>query len=96
MGEPQTADLARLIGKWYGRVDGEPVGLEFLPDGRLAYVVLSGDRAQTVRMTYRLDANYLITDQASAPHEERTRFRFEGPDRLVLEFGGVATNFTKQ
>jgi hypothetical protein len=32
----------RLIGLWYGRVNDEPVALDFKPDGRFAYVALSG------------------------------------------------------
>ncbi len=96
MGEAQSADLVKLVGKWFGRVAGESVALEFLPDGRLAYVVLSGDRTNTIRMTYRLDADWLVTDQPSAPHEERTKFWFENANRLVLKFGGAATTFTRQ
>lgn len=52
-------------------------------------MVLSGERAQTILMTYRIDADHIITDQPTAPHEVRTRFWFEDADRLVLEFGGV-------
>ena len=83
------------MGRWFGRVNDEPVGLEFLLDGRLAYVVLSGERAQTIRMAYRIDADHIITDQPSSPHEERTRFWLEDPDCLVVEFGGLATRFTR-
>ena len=96
MGDPDAVEAAKLVGKWFGRVSGEPVGLEFLPDGRLAYVVVSGDRAQTIRMTYRIEADHIITDQPGAPREERTRFWFEDIDHLVLAFGGIATKFERE
>ena len=31
-------------------------------------------------LTWRIDGEELVTDQPSAPNEERTRFRFEGPN----------------
>jgi len=45
MGDPKAVEAATLVGKWLGRVNGEPVALEFLPDGRLALRGLIGDRA---------------------------------------------------
>jgi len=95
MGELETDGSGSIVGRWFGRVNDEPVGLEFLLDGRLAYAVLSGERAQTIRMAYRIDADHIITDQPSSPHEERTRFWLEDPDCLVVEFGGLATRFTR-
>jgi hypothetical protein len=37
----REAATPRIVGKWIGRVSGEPVAMEFRDDGRLAYVVLS-------------------------------------------------------
>jgi hypothetical protein len=96
----RTRDEARpssphdLLGKWYGRVAGEPAALEFRPDGRMAYVVTSGGKQRTMLLSWRTEDDWLITDQPSAPREERTRFRFEGP-RLVLAFGGVESRFDR-
>jgi len=87
--EPPT-----LLGKWYGRVNGEPVAIEFREGGQMAYAVVAGDKTQSMRMTYRVDGEVLVTDQPSSPKEERTGFRFDG-DALILEFAGVASRFTR-
>ena len=87
-------DTPSLLGKWYGKVNAEPVAIEFRDGGQMAYAVVAGDKTQTMRMTYRVDGAFLVTDQPSAPKEERTSFHFDGDD-LILEFGGVATRFTR-
>jgi hypothetical protein len=85
-----------LLGRWYGRVEGEAVGLDFLPDGRLAYMILrEGGGQQLIRMRYRVEGDTIITDQPSHPREERTRFTFESADVLILAFGGADTRFTR-
>lgn len=39
---------------------------------------------------------FLVTDQPSNHHEERTRFGFDESSALVLEFGGEQSRFTRQ
>jgi hypothetical protein len=94
---PDAADSnrAKLIGKWFGRVAGEGVGLDFLEDGRLVYAILTAKGTQIIRMTYRVDGTYLVTDQPSHPREERTRFSWDTSGTLILEFEGVKTTFTR-
>lgn len=93
--EPNPSDLQqRLVGKWFGRVAGEPAALEIRLDGRMAYVVTSGGKQQTMLLTWRVDGEELVTDQPSAPKAERTRFRFEGRS-LILAFGGVESRFER-
>ena len=84
-----------LFGRWMGRINGEPVGMEFRPDGRMAYVILSGNKTQTIRLTYRVEGDVLITDQPSHPREERTRFRFDADGTLVLSYEGSESRFVK-
>ena len=84
----------QLLGRWYAVVNGEPVGLEFLADGRAAYVILSGGKQQTMRLTWSLEGNDLVTNQPSDPREERTRFALDD-DGLLLTFRGVAARFTR-
>ena len=84
----------RLLGRWYGKLDGDPIALDFAPDGRLAFVTLHGDRRQTIMLTYRIEDDDLITDQPSHPQEERTEVEFAGSD-LVLEFQGRKTRLTR-
>ncbi len=84
----------RILGRWYGKLDGEPVAVEFAPDGRLALVILHGGRRQTIILTYRFDGDDLITDQPSQPREERTRVEFEGND-LILDLQGRKTRLSR-
>jgi len=84
-----------LLGKWYGRVNGEPVAIEFLADDRMAYVVQTGGKTQVMRLTFRTEGDALITNQPSAPREERSKYHFDG-DALVVEFGGEQTRFARE
>jgi hypothetical protein len=36
-----------------------------------------------------------VTNQPSAPQEERTAFSLEGHDRLLLDYGGAKASFTR-
>jgi hypothetical protein len=95
MPDASNTNRAKLIGKWFGRVSDEAVGLEFLEDGRLAYAILTENSTQIMRMTYRVDGAVLVTDQPSHPRKEGTRFWYES-GALVLEFGGEQSRFTRQ
>lgn len=70
MRTPRAHEGINLVGKWFGRVDGTPVELEFKEDGRLAYVLLEGSRLQTILMVYTVEGDELITDQPSHPRQE--------------------------
>jgi hypothetical protein len=85
---------SRLLGRWYGRVMNEPVGMEFRADGRLAYVIQSKGKRTVMLLTWRLDGEDLVTDQPSKPAEERTKVAFEGDD-LILTFEGVPARFSR-
>lgn len=90
-----VASANDLVGRWYGAVDGEKVGLEFLPDGRLAYATLTANGTQVMRLTYRVEGGELVTNQASAPREERTAFSIDGKGNLTLTFGGALSVFSR-
>jgi hypothetical protein len=91
----KRATSSTIVGKWMGRVNGESVGMEFLDDGRLAYVVLSPDgKSQVMRMLYRVDGDVLVTDQPSHPREERSKFRIDG-EELIISFGGDESRFRR-
>jgi hypothetical protein len=92
--EEHTKVAERLVGMWYGRVNGEPVGMDFRADGRMAYVVQSGGTAQHMILAWRLEGGQLVTNQPSAPREERSDLRLDGDD-LVITFGRIATRFTR-
>jgi hypothetical protein len=90
------AEPMSVVGKWMGRVNGEPAALEFRNDGRLAYVVQSADgKTQIIRMVYRVKGDTIVTNQPSAPKEERSRFRIDG-ERLTIDFAGTSSQFTRE
>jgi hypothetical protein len=62
--------------------------------GRLTYEVSLPDKKQIMLMTYRIEGDFVVTDQPSHPQPERTKFRIEG-NKLTLAFGGTTGNFLR-
>jgi hypothetical protein len=90
------AQPSRLLGKWSrlrgeGQADDDPVTMEFAQNGRLKYVIGTGDRLQIIELTYEVIGDEIVTDQPSRPQIERSRYYFEDPDTLVVEFDGLRT-----
>ncbi len=88
-----------LVGCWHlVRVEGqpyEPAETDFREDGTLYYSVLAGTRWQIMKLTYRVGGDTIITNQPSAPREERTRFALAQDGTLTLESGGVQGLFRR-
>ena len=90
-----------LLGTWHlTREDGShdqaaTTDLTFTADGRLVYAVLAGTKWQIMRLTYRCEGTYIITNQPSAPREERTSYWWEPDGTLGVEFGGERTWFRR-
>src|SRR5688572_7676389 len=61
------------------------VSLRFDPGGTLLYTVHLPNKEEIVRLTYRIDGSYLVTDQPSSPREERTEFSFTPDGRLAVK-----------
>jgi hypothetical protein len=95
----QTSQRSPVLGCWElvrsSDQATEPSEADFREDGRLLYSVLSGDRWQIMKLTYRVEGDVLITNQPSSPREERTRFFFESDGTLVLELGGQRSWFRR-
>jgi len=92
-----TDASARLVGSWH-RVgplgDGESaVEIQFLDGAELRYCVLANDKWQIMKLTWRVDGTSLVTNQPSAPREERTCFAFDSDGALVLEFAGERSTY---
>ena len=89
----------RLIGKWLlvgpaSHLDaGDGVEVEFA-DGRLDYIIRDAGQKQIMKLMYRIDGDEIITNQPSAPREERSKFEFVG-DHLVVTFGGKRSQFSR-
>jgi hypothetical protein len=92
---------ARLVGCWRlvrsdAAIDrGAGVEVEFHADGRLDYCIDAGDRWQIMRLTWRLDGEELLTDQASVPRLEITPWMVEPDGTLVLGVVGSRTWFRR-
>jgi len=93
----------RLLGRWRSAPGDAslPPGarailLEFHSDGRLDYTLELADRFQVSKLRFRLDADWLITDQPSAPREERTAFFVTSDGRLELTRDGTRAVFVRE
>lgn len=87
----RTSSANMLVGCWHllrsAEEPFEPAEADFHGDGRLYYSVLSGERWQVMKLTYRIEGDFIVTEQPSAPREERTRFSVDSDGTLQLELG---------
>jgi len=100
--EPSRKQMSpeQLLGCWHLEqaeedLHSEPVEVEFRPTGELIYSIDAGDRWQVLRLTYRVEDDVLVTNQPSAPREERTRFELTPEGTLVLELRGTSASYRK-
>jgi hypothetical protein len=83
---------SRLVGTW--RQVGSPNNsIQFFGDGRLEYRTIEGDRVQISKLTYQVSGNEIISNQPSAPREERTTFAFEKSGVLRLTYQGEESRY---
>jgi hypothetical protein len=89
-----------LVGRWRlvhteGPANYEHVTMEFGSDGSLQYSIELPDRIQIMNLTYSVSGDVIISNQPSAPGEERTRFVLGTDGRLELNHGGARSWFEK-
>lgn len=65
------------------------VEMWFRTDGTLTYTVHKTEKDEVSRLIYRVEGDVLVTDQPSAPREERTRFRIGEDGKLRLGESGA-------
>lgn len=63
--------------------------MEFLADGKLRYHVDVGGTDQVVGLLYRVDGDFLYTENPAAPHSAGVRFSHGEADVLLLDFAGA-------
>jgi hypothetical protein len=85
-------ETSALVGRWRlihteGPANFQHVTMEFGADGSLQYSIELMDRIQVVSLTYSVSGNVIISNQPSAPGEERTRFSIGADGRLELHHG---------
>jgi hypothetical protein len=83
-----------LVGRWRlvhteGPANFEHVTMDFRPDGSLQYSIELPDRLQVMNLTYSVSEGVIISNQLSAPGEERTRFSLGADGRLELDHGAT-------
>lgn len=90
-----------LVGRWILDIKDESslrafgnVSLEFSADGKLTYGIHGASKDQIIFLTYRFDGGSLITNQPSAPREERSSVRFDG-STLIVGLGGREARFVR-
>lgn len=87
----------QLLGRWKSvpGADQEVVTMEFDKDGSLTYTIHADDRDQKIFLTFETEDGVIMSDQPSAPREERTRYRFTANDELVMTYDGEETTFVR-
>ena len=90
-----------LVGVWVrehttqpSTPDFENVTTIFYEDGHSTDVFHYPDKDQIMFLTYKIDGDYLITDQPSRPRIERTKAKIEN-GKLILEYEGVVSRYRK-
>jgi hypothetical protein len=69
--------------------------LEIQADGRMVYALLEGNKWHLMKLTYRLEGGFIVSNQASAPREERTRYSLQADGSLLLDFNGELSVFRR-
>jgi hypothetical protein len=80
----------RLLGRWRsvaGTTD-ETATVEFDEQGSLMYTIRGLRSDQKFFLRYRTDGGVIVSDQPSAPREERTTYRFTPEGHLVMTYKG--------
>ncbi len=84
----------RLLGTWRQSNDHN-ISMVFFNDGRLEYRIRENDKIGIMKLTYRVEGHEIVSNQPSAPREERTSFAFEDEDTLVLDHLGEEALFKR-
>lgn len=69
--------------------------LQFHEDGRLTYTIRRDRASQIINMIYMICHDTIITNQPSAPREERTSYVLSPDGSLTLDFGGIRYRFRR-
>jgi hypothetical protein len=68
---------------------------EFFADGRLEYTIPDESSDAKILLTYRIDGAEIVTNQPSAPAQERTGFVISD-DSLRLSYDGALAMFQRR
>jgi hypothetical protein len=92
-----------ILGKWvvdpHDSVTLKQLGhveMEFCKDGNLLYKLFVGEKIQIMKLRFRIEGTTIVSDQPSAPREERTPFSLSTKGVLTLTFQGVNSRFVRR
>jgi hypothetical protein len=71
------------------------VTMSFTEDGFLVYRVHRGSVDEEILLRYRTEGGLLITDQPSAPREERTTYEITKDSRLRLRHADTHSTYIR-
>ena len=92
----------RLNGRWRlfraeGELDvGDGATMTFTNDGKLIYVIEENGKLQIMNLVFRVSGDTIVTNQASAPGGEVSRFSFDEDNNLIVEFAGTRSWFKRE
>lgn len=102
IGKMSDSEGGNQIGRWTSDPDDPEaiatygdVLLDFSRNGALTYKILADGKRQIMLLMYRIEGDVLVTDQPSAPKEERTNFRFTLDGKLILEQEGRPSTYVR-
>ena len=74
---------------------GENDEMRISEDGDLFYAIDAGSRWQIMNLTYKVESDFLITDQPSNPNVQRTKYYFEKGGILILDYEGALAKYQR-
>ena len=98
---PAMAISTALLGCWQliesaGGIDtGERTEMQLDSSGRMIYGILMKGRWRIMILSYSVDGDFIVSSQASAPGEERTRFRLLDADTVRLDHRETSSTFRR-
>jgi len=86
---------AELLGTWISDPNDRAgidefgnLSLEFVSDGSLKYTIHTEATDQIMLLSCRVEDGVLVSNQASAPREERTPYSIDSAGKLTVSFQG--------
>lgn len=94
-----TGDNAlRLLGTWLleARNADEPESrlVRFDASGAMVYTIVVDEREIVMQLSWRIEADDIVTRDSGSGDEVRSRFHFEGDD-LVMSLGGEEFRYAR-
>ena len=91
-----------LIGIWNSDLSDEitknnigDVTMTFTQTGSLIYDIHEVEKLQRINMIYSISGDTIISDQPSHPQVQKTKYKLENKDKLILEYEEMTAIFKR-